>query len=124
MTRGTILAIDDESMVTQAVRRVLWRHFDVAAVDDARIAYDMLVSGQRFDVILCDVFMPGLDGMGFHDQVNAIDPQQASRIVFLTGGSANPDVRRFLQRVPNRRLEKPFSPSALESLINELVPAH
>ncbi len=122
MARGKILSIDDDSMVTQALRRLLSPRYEVTVVDDARLAFDLLVVGQRFDVIICDVFMPLLNGMRFYDQVAALDPSQAARIVFLTGGSTNPDLQAFLKRVPNRRLEKPFSPRALEALVDELVP--
>src|SRR5690242_17962751 len=99
MPRGTILSIDDESMVTRAVRRLLADHYDVSAVDDARLAYDLLVTGARFDLIICDVFMPLLNGMRFYEKVVTLDAAQASRIVFLTGGSANAEVRDFLERV-------------------------
>lgn len=123
MRRGKILSIDDEAMVTQAVRRLLSRRHEVTVVDDARVAFDRLVQGERFEVIICDVFMPVLDGMGFYDKVYALDPVQASRVVFLTGGSADPELQAFLKRVPNRRLEKPFSPLALEALIEEMIPS-
>lgn len=122
MGRSKILSIDDEAMVTQAVRRLLSHRYEVTVVDDARLAFDLLAGGERYEVIICDVFMPVLDGMAFYEKVHELDPVQASRIVFLTGGSAHPELHAFLKRVPNRHLEKPFSPLALEALIDELVP--
>jgi len=122
VTRGKILSIDDEATVTQAVRRLLAGRYDVTGIDDGRLAYDLLLTGARFDVILCDVLMPMLNGMRFYEKVSALAPQQAARIVFLTGATAQGDVRAFLDRIPNRRLEKPFPPRDLEALIDELVP--
>lgn len=122
MTRGKILSIDDEATVTLAVRRLLAGRYDVTVIDDARLAYDLLLTGARFDVILCDVLMPMLNGMRFYEKVSALDPQQAARILFLTGATTQGAVRAFLDQVPNRRLEKPFSPRELEALIDELVP--
>jgi DNA-binding TFAR19-related protein (PDSD5 family) len=44
-------------------------------------------------------------------------------MVFMTGGAFTPRAREFLARVPNRRLEKPFRPEALEALVAELLAA-
>ena len=122
MTRGRVLSIDDESMVTQAVRRLLAQRYQVATVDDAKVAFGLLQSGARFDAIICDVFMPLMNGMDFYEKVRALDPDQAARIVFLTGASTQQDVRAFLAAVPNRRLDKPFSPLALEAVIDDMMP--
>lgn len=121
MTR-TILSIDDEPTVTQAVRRILAHRFSVEVVDDARLAFDLLRAGKRYDAIICDVYMPLLNGMRFYEKVKELDADQAARIVFLTGGASQPAVKEFLENVPNRRLEKPFVPQELEAVLVELLP--
>lgn len=121
LTQGTILSIDDEVAVTHALRRLLGGRYDMTVVDDARLGYDLLLAGARFDVILCDVLMPLLNGMRFYEKVYALDPAQATRIVFLTGAAVQGNVRAFLDGLPNRRLEKPFSLQAIEAVIGELA---
>lgn len=122
MARGSILAIDDEAMVTTALRRILTPRYSVATVTNARLAYDLLVGGSRYDVILSDVFMPMMSGMEFYELVRELDAQQAARIVFISGATTADEARGFFSRVPNRRLEKPVDIRALEALIDSLVP--
>ena len=76
----------------------------------------MLESGERFDLILCDLMMPHLSGMDLHGLVEARNPKTAERFVFITGGTIHEEVRAFLARVPNERHEKPFSQGALRDI--------
>jgi CheY-like chemotaxis protein len=63
--------------------------------------------------------MPVMTGMELHEQLRRTAPDQADRIVFLTGGAFTPRARAFLDEVPNPRLEKPFALQTLRALINE-----
>ena len=83
----------------------------------AREALDRLLSGERFDLILSDLMMPELTGMELHAEIARIDPAQAARMIFLTGGAFTPGARAFLDRVANPRHEKPFDPVELRALI-------
>ena len=119
--RGTVLVIDDEEPLVQAIRRYLSIDHDVTAVFSGTDALDRLGRGERYDVILCDLMMPQVTGMKLHDELLRIDPTQAARIVFLTGGAFTPAAREFLDGVPNRRLEKPFDLKALRKLVNDWI---
>ena len=121
LRRARVLVIDDEEALVHTMKRYLAHEHDVEAVTSARAALDLLTSGRRFDVILCDVMMPQITGMDFHTRVIAIDAALAPRIVFVTGGAFTPTARDFLDRVPNRRLEKPFDLKALRLLVNEML---
>jgi CheY-like chemotaxis protein len=78
------------------------------ATQDARQALEWIGAGARFDLILCDMMMPLMTGMEFHLRLATLAPEQADRIVFMTGGAFTPRAREFLARLPNLRLEKPF----------------
>jgi PAS domain S-box-containing protein len=119
--RGNVLVIDDEESLAQAIRRFLGVEHNVTAVYRARDALDLLELGTRYDVILCDLMMPQITGMELHAEVLRIDPAQASRIVFLTGGAFAPSARDFLTAVTNRRIEKPFDLKEVRRLVNELI---
>src|SRR3954468_2881598 len=106
--RGNVLVIDDEESLAQALRRFLSVEHNVTAVYRARDALDLLELGTRYDVILCDLMMPQITGMELYAEIVRLDPSQAQRIVFLTGGAFTPTARDFLSSTTNRRIEKPF----------------
>ena len=120
-TRGRILVIDDEPMITRAVHRILAHDHDVVEVDTARAALDRIVAGERFDVILCDLMMPKMTGMELHAELTRQAPDQVGRMVFLTGGAFTAEARGFLDQAPNQRIEKPFDPTHLRHLVNDRV---
>jgi PAS domain S-box-containing protein len=119
--RGAVLVIDDEEPLAHALRRFLSGDHEVTAVHGAREALELLRGGKRYDVILCDVMMPQVTGMELHAAVGELDPAQAARMVFLTGGAFTPPAREFLDRVPNRRIEKPFDLEDVRELVHELM---
>jgi len=121
LRRGNVLVIDDEETLAQAIRRFLGVEHNVTAVYRARDALDLLEHGTRYDVILCDLMMPQITGMELHGEVIRLDPAQASRIVFLTGGAFTPSARDFLVSTTNRRIEKPFDLKEVRRLVNDLV---
>jgi PAS domain S-box-containing protein len=119
--RGTVLVIDDEEPLAQAIRRFLTTDHDVTAVFGGSDALDLINRGNRFDVIICDLMMPQVTGMELHAEILRVDPTQASRIVFVTGGAFTPSAREFLDSVNNRRIEKPFDLKELRKLVNDLI---
>jgi PAS domain S-box-containing protein len=119
--RGSVLVIDDEEPLATAVKRYLSNEHDVTTAHSARAALDLLRAGNRYDVILCDLMMPQITGMELHAELASYDAAQAAKIVFVTGGAFTSGAREFLDRVPNRRLEKPFDLGRLRALVNQLV---
>jgi signal transduction histidine kinase len=120
-TRARILVIDDEPALCQIVQRLLRSDNDVVTSLNAKQALQLLSSDRSFDVILCDLMMPEMTGMEFHDELMRVAPELASRTIFLTGGAFTSKAAKFLDRVPNRRLEKPFDPTTLRATIAKLV---
>jgi PAS domain S-box-containing protein len=118
--RGRVLVVDDEAMVGNALRRILKDH-DVTVLSDAREARSRLAQGERYDLILCDLMMPEMTGMDLHTELARVTPEQAERLVFLTGGAFTPAATEFLDRVPNERLEKPFVASNLRALVQRFL---
>jgi PAS domain S-box-containing protein len=117
--RGRVLVVDDEQMVAMAVRRSLASHHDVVTLNVTEEALALLRSGERFDVILCDVMMPNMTGVDFYREVERVAPEEVKKIVFLTGGAFAIQTREFLDRIPNLRVEKPFTPEGLRTLVSD-----
>ena len=120
--RGRVLVVDDDPLVSSALRRTLSREHDVEVVVSSRRALEMLMSPEGiYDVILCDLMMPEMTGMELHAQLEAAKPERAERMVFVTGGAYTPAAVEFLDRVTNPRLEKPFEPEKLRERVREWV---
>jgi CheY-like chemotaxis protein len=119
--RGKVLVIDDEPMIVKALQRLLLEEHQVTVAPSAGDARARILSGERYDVILCDLMMPQMTGMDLHAALLQEQPEQASRMVFLTGGAFTPDARAFLDAVPNQRVEKPFDTQHLRAIINDRV---
>jgi CheY-like chemotaxis protein len=119
--RGRVLVVDDEPMILRAVHRILSVDHDVLIVDHAAEALDRINAGERFDVILCDLMMPQMSGMEFHEELGKLDPQHLSVLVFLTGGAFTARAREFLDQVRAPSIEKPFDPEALRLFVNDRI---
>jgi PAS domain S-box-containing protein len=117
-----ILVIDDEPLVGRAITRMLVPPHRVVFVGSAAEALTLLATGS-FDTILCDLMMPDMTGMALYERLLAEAPAHADRMVFLTGGAFTPEAAEFLERVPNARLEKPFTPAQLRAAVAALAGA-
>ena len=121
--RGRILAIDDEPDLVQVIRRTLEDDHEIVTLVDAREALPLLREARGFDLVLCDLMMPGLTGMDLYELVRDFDPALAERFVFLTGGAFTPRATEFLDSVSNAWLVKPFSPAVLRAFIHDFLRA-
>jgi CheY-like chemotaxis protein/anti-sigma regulatory factor (Ser/Thr protein kinase) len=101
-----ILIIDDDALVARSLARMLRGHELVLASDGESALWECL--SRDFDLILCDLMMPRLDGAGFYTALRDHRPRLAARVVFMTGGAFTSDTRAFLDGVPNPCLEKPI----------------
>ena len=114
-----ILVIDDEPMVGLAVERTLRVENDVTLTASALQALQRLKAGERFDLVLCDVMMPEMSGIELEEAIRALDPEQARRMVFLTGGAFTSRTHDFLEQMGERVLEKPFTVRDLRAFVAE-----
>ena len=122
--RGYLLIVDDEPMTRLSVQRILGATHALTSPKTANEAIALIDGGVRFDLILCDVMMPGLTGMDIHQQLLSRHPDQARRMVFMTSGALPPEAVEFIRSVPNRCIEKPFDPAQLQRLVRELLGEH
>jgi PAS domain S-box-containing protein len=119
--RARVLVVDDELLLLESLERVLSRAHEVACASTAREALERLRSGERFDVILCDLMMPDITGAEFYGELQRLDPAAAERVVFMTGGAFTPTAVEFLGAVTGPRLLKPLDPAKLRETIEEVL---
>jgi signal transduction histidine kinase/ActR/RegA family two-component response regulator len=103
-----ILLIDDESGTVEVLARILRAQgYQADAVTDGETALRRL-AGTRYDLVLCDIRMPGLSGPEIYRQLEVCDPEMARRIIFITGDTMSVGTRRFLEESGTSYLRKPF----------------
>jgi len=120
---GHVLIVDDEVAFANSLRRLLKSEHQVSIVANGREALARVQAGERFDVILCDLMMPEMTGSDLYAQLTELAPDQASRIIFITGGAFSPTSQLFLERVPNTCFEKPCDIQKLRSAIRQQIAA-
>lgn len=112
-----VLVIDDEMLVAESLRRVLADESEVIVATQAAAALARLSSGEWYDVILCDIMMPGMHGVALLEHVKRDQPELAARFIFITGGIVLPHIQALLQDVSNLVLAKPLDLPALRELV-------
>jgi DNA-binding NtrC family response regulator len=120
-TRARILIVDDEPQLVLAFRRYISRRHHVEGVISAEEALVLIENGKRFDLLLCDLMMPGVSGMELYEALLAGWPEQAARVVLMTGGEYQGPAADFQRDLPERCLYKPIDLAGLGELVQRAV---
>ncbi|HYB97089.1 MAG TPA: ATP-binding protein [Vicinamibacterales bacterium] len=103
-----VLVVEDEPALAVAVSEALVdAGFTVDRAGDGEEGLTRLTEA-RYDLIVCDLKMPRIDGMQFYRAMAAATPPLARRVIFVTGDVAGTDAERFLDETGCRWLSKPF----------------
>jgi PAS domain S-box-containing protein len=103
-----VLVVEDEPALAQAVAEALTdAGFKVDRASDGEEGLTRLTEA-NYDLIVCDLKMPRIDGMQFYRAMAAATPALARRVIFVTGDVAGTDAERFLEETGCRWLSKPF----------------
>jgi PAS domain S-box-containing protein len=103
-----VLVVEDEPALAVAVSEALSdAGFTVDRAGDGEEGLTRLTEA-RYDLIVCDLKMPRIDGMQFYRAMAAATPALARRVIFVTGDVAGTDAERFLEETGCRWLSKPF----------------
>ena len=106
-----LLIVEDEEPIRIGLTDVLLFHgFDVVSAADGRDGLHKALTG-RFDLILLDLMLPGIDGYEVCERVRARDPDQP--IIMLTALGADEDIIRGLKLGADDYVAKPFSVAQL-----------
>jgi signal transduction histidine kinase/ActR/RegA family two-component response regulator len=111
-----VLVVDDEETISEVITEILKKEgCHVDAVTTGELALQKMKE-EMYDLVLCDIRMPGVDGREVYSQVERDIPQLARRFLFLTGDISE-QTRAFLQETDKPYLMKPFTREAfLEEL--------
>jgi two-component system cell cycle sensor histidine kinase/response regulator CckA len=105
---AAILVVEDEAQLASAVIEALRDvGYLVQHAPDGLVALTR-VKAQPFDLVICDLKMPRLDGKAFYRMLAAASPGLSKRVIFVTGDVAGTDSETFLHESGCRWLAKPF----------------
>jgi PAS domain S-box-containing protein len=112
------LIVDDEVPIRGMLARLLVRRgFEVHEASSGEEAL-AVVERTPLSVVLCDVRMPGMNGLDLFRQLTARDPQLARSFVFITGDKSSVAIEESLRDVP--LLEKPFTAADLGVVLERI----
>lgn len=105
---GRVLVVEDEPTVARLIADVL---------QDEGLTVEVLLDGReglkragerRFDLVVCDMRMPGLDGQQFYQTLVRTGNDLQHNFLFVTGDVIAPATQAFLERNQLPHLAKPF----------------
>jgi two-component system NtrC family sensor kinase len=103
-----VLVVEDEPALALAVAEALVdAGFVVDRAGDGEEGLSRLAD-QSYELIVCDLKMPRIDGVQFYRAMAAATPALVRRVIFVTGDVAGTDAERFLDETGCRWLSKPF----------------
>ena len=118
---GRVLVVDDEPGVCKMLERSLGREHSVEVCEDGLAALLNIQGGSRYDVILCDIMMPRMTGLQLYEALAVEAPEQAARVIFLTGGVFTERAKKFLAQTARPVLSKPCELEELRAEVRSVV---
>lgn len=117
------LIIDDEPTIRSALRRYFTRKGWLVeeAADGAGGLHMLSDHPERFDVVLCDLRMPGFSGIELHDELAQSNASLLRCFIFTTGDVASPEAAEFVARTRCHVLHKPFELRTLDGMIASMT---
>jgi signal transduction histidine kinase/CheY-like chemotaxis protein len=117
--QGRILVVDDETSIVDAISDFLdLQNITVDKANDGAEALRLIEKG-RYDAIISDIRMPGVDGPELYERAAAIDPEYRSRFLFMSGDLVRESTQGFVSTLECPCLLKPFP---LQVLFEHLQP--
>jgi two-component system cell cycle sensor histidine kinase/response regulator CckA len=115
----SILVVEDETALANALAEALRDagYAVVRAADGEEALAE--VKTRQFDLVICDLKMPRLDGKAFYRALAQAKPALSKHVIFVTGDVAGTDAEEFLKESGCRWLAKPFRLADLLRAVRE-----
>jgi signal transduction histidine kinase/CheY-like chemotaxis protein len=114
-----VLLVEDDALVVSVVTRSLAGSNSVAVAPDGAAGLRMAEPG-AFDLLLCDLQMPGMGGLELYGRLASVRPDLARRVLFISGDTSSQATRAALEATGCPLLSKPFRPEELFAAIAAL----
>jgi CheY-like chemotaxis protein len=119
--RQRILVVEDEPTVAGLIADVLSQEgYIVDTVLDSREGLE-LTRTQAYDLVICDLRMPHLDGRGFYGELVLQESPLTNRLLFVTGDTVALHTSEFLKQSGSAHLAKPFLVEELKQVVEQTL---
>jgi len=116
-----ILVVDDEEGIRKLVSTILVKSGHVVDVTgDSVDAFEKLGSN-TYDVIICDIRIPGMSGMEVYKLTLEAHPELTGKFIFITGDTSDETTRVFLEQNNLSYISKPFDRETMIKKVNSLL---
>jgi len=117
------LIIDDEPLNLEIIEAHLERDsYDLTKAADGHQAWSLLESHpEKFDVIILDRMMPGLDGMGVLAKIKDHELMEQIPVIMQTARAENQDIVEGLKGGAFYYLTKPYDGDVLRAIVRSAV---
>jgi len=115
-----ILVVDDSTTILKFVEGILQEHYKVAPVKSGELAIAYLKENQ-VDMVLLDIFMPGMDGFETFRQIKELEPKRDIPVVFFTSGLDDSNEIKALAMGAKDFIRKPFVPQVMLNRIKNIL---
>jgi two-component system NtrC family sensor kinase len=110
---GNVLVMDDEENTLHLMSELLAQHNQHVEIACDGVQAKAKIASGHYDLILCDVRMPGFGGDSLYAYLKERRPELVNRLVFITGDTASAQTRAFLRQTGRPVVEKPFDVAEL-----------
>ena len=118
----TILIVDDESSTRVIISRVLKdRNFQLLQAENGQKALEILEGGQKIDLILLDVTMPGMNGYEVLSKMAEKGLNKDLYVIMLSGLTTSPDIMKGYNVGAHYYITKPFQGQTLINIVEYLI---
>ncbi len=116
-----IMAVDDSPSIRKMVSVTLMsKGHDVISAEDGEDAYE-LAQKENVDLVITDLYMPKLDGIGLVEKLRTLDSYRYLPILFLTTESS-PDMKQKGKKAgATGWIVKPFEPNQLLATLDKVL---
>jgi CheY-like chemotaxis protein len=116
---GRVLVVDDETAIADAICEFL--NLQNITTDKANDGHEalLLLGRNRYDAIISDIRMPGMDGTQLYEKAVLINPAYRTRFLFMSGDLVRESTQSFVSSLNCPCMAKPF---ALQVLYQHIEP--
>ncbi len=119
-----ILVVEDEPTVARLIADVLGDEgYQVEVLLDGHEALEQ-AGRENYDLVICDMKMPGLDGQHFYKGLVQAGNRLSERFLFVTGDVVSQHTQRFMERHNLPHVAKPFRMEELKDQVHSLLDLH